>query len=163
MFHRVLAASLFIGAVGGASIALAQHALTPVEPAVTERSVHAAVEGAPCLETPFRVYFKADSADLDEGARSIFDAVGARVAGCGLLEIEIGADRAEVNASPRLMAQRAATVVMELENRGMAGDLSVIDGPSAAVVGPSPAFIEATVKPANLTMVSSGAVDARFE
>jgi len=54
-------------------------------------------------------------------------------------------------------------VVLALESRGMAGDLSVVDGPSSAVAGPSPAFIEATVKPANVTLVSGGGIDARFE
>lgn len=163
MFHKVMAASLFLGAMGGASIALAEHALNPVEPAVAERTitVHRAVEGAPCLETPFRVYFKGGSADLDEGAESIIDTAAARVAGCGHLAIEMGADRAEVSATPRLVAQRAATIVMALEERGLAGDLTVVDGPSAA--GSSPAFVEATIKPANVTLVSVGGEIARFE
>jgi hypothetical protein len=161
MFHRVLAAALAIGAAGGASVAIAESALSP-KPVAAVHGTHRAVDSAPCLDTTFRVYFEGDSAALDDGAEPVLDTVAARVAGCGPLDLTVGADRANAETSLRRTAQRTAAVTTALRARGVEGEVDVAplrDASAMGVPNPGPAYIEVVVVPSETTLISENAAE----
>jgi outer membrane protein OmpA-like peptidoglycan-associated protein len=150
MFGKVMAAALAIGAMGGATLAVAQNAPALMAPPAT--AAKQVSEGAPCETTAFRIYFEEDSAALNHEARDTIDSAARTVAGCAGVEFNIAADTDMIaqGAGRRLAAQRSVAVLSALRQKGVTGDVYVAplsETVIAAERNAGPDFVEVAMNP----------------
>jgi hypothetical protein len=166
MFQHVMAAAIAIGAAGGASIAVAEHALAPaVRDLAGAPPTHRAQEGAPCAPQTIRIYFAPGETRLNEDAHDLVHAAARQAAGCGALDITVAVPREEASRDLRRAARRSAAVVTALRARGLSGEVSVgepADDPAFGIRRASPAFVQVAVTPSDARLVSEAARPTRF-
>ncbi len=150
MFAKMLATAVCIGAMGGASIAVAQN-IAADEGAAT-RPVAPRAAAAVCGDVNFRIYFAPGSNDLNAEARETI-AVGAKDArGCGRVDVELAADKTRIDttAGRRLSSRRSVAVLTEMRRQGVVGDVFIAplrDVVVAAEHNAGPEFVAVAIAP----------------
>ncbi len=148
MFHKVMATSLAIGALGGASIAVAQNVLA--QPAPPARA--AAGEGDACAPVAFRVYFAPSVSRLDGDARDVIAAAARDVAGCDAVEFNLSADPGQVAQAQtrRTVSERSVAILGALRDEGVEGPVYVASLGAVVTVAEKnagPDFIQVAMNP----------------
>lgn len=149
MFHKVMATALAIGALGGASLAVAQNVVAQPAPPVRA----AAVTGDACAPVAFRVYFAPGATRLNGEARAVIDAAARDVAGCDSVEFNLSADPGLVAQAQtrRTASERSVAILAALREKGVEGPVYVAPlGPVVTVAekNAGPDFIQVAMTPA---------------
>lgn len=156
MFVKVLATAVSIGAIGGASLAVAQNITTPApvtaDEGVTMQHVAQRSQSAVCSDVDFRIYFEPGSNELNAEARDTIAAAAKDVRGCGRLDVELAADQSRIDTSVerRLSSQRSVAVLTEMRRQGVAGDVFIAplrDVVVASEDNAGPDFVEVGIAP----------------
>lgn len=153
LFAKVMAAAVSIGALGGASIAVGQNLSAPaMDDASAAFSQVSQRERAACPEVDFRVYFEEGSAALNREAHDTIRAAARDVAGCGAVDVEIGADPSRLanSAERHLSSQRSVAVLAAMRSAGVAGNVFVApvhDTVVAAERNAGPDFVAIGIAP----------------
>lgn len=162
MIHRIMAAALVFGVLGGVSLAFAQHhAAAPGK--LTHRA--AAPEesaSATCQSVVFRIYFEPGSSDLNRDAGAVIDFASHRVATCGSVRLELAANPAHVADARhrRQVSERSVSILTALRTRGVVGEVHVTplrNMPLADRTGGSPDFVQIGVIATRTRRLISGA------
>ena len=155
MFAKVMAAAVTIGALGGASLAVAQNVSAP-GPAFAvhheDRAPLAQQSNTACADVAFRIYFEPGSYRLNAEARETIAVAAHDVGPCGRVDVEVAADVSRIDTSEerRLSSQRSVAVLNEMRRRGVVGDVFVApvrDVVVAAERDVSPDFVEVAIAP----------------
>lgn len=159
MFLKVMTAALAIGAMGGASIAVAQN-MNSDGARYSEASVRESKLGETCEAVAFRIYFEPGSARLNEDAKDTIDTATRQVSGCANVDLALAADPEQIadTAQRRRVSERSVAILSELRRQGVEGEVYVQDISEtviAAEANAGPDFIEVAVAPSQAPMILS--------
>ncbi len=171
MFAKVLATAVTIGALGGASLAVAQNigsptSVTAMNTSTQMQPIAQRGESAPCANVDFRIYFEPGSAELNAEARDTISTAAQDVRQCGRVDVELAADRSRIDSDSerRLSSQRSVAVLGEMRRRGVAGDVFIApvrDVVVAAEANAGPDFVEVGIAPSAGSQLLSSLPSAR--
>ncbi|KAF0176709.1 MAG: hypothetical protein IV086_06255 [Hyphomonadaceae bacterium] len=160
MFHRIIAAAIAVGAMGGATLAFGrnQH-LTSHELAQTP---HPADSGAfvRCQPVTFRIYFEPGSSHLNREAGDVIDSASRHVAACDGVQFQLAADPHQI-ASPadrRRASARSVVILSALRSKGVFGEVYVAPlGKATTGIDETagPDFVEVGITPTRAPLLIS--------
>ena len=154
MFAKVMATAMTIGALGGASLALAQNVAAPTAITANNEAHLAQRADAACSAVDFRIYFEPGSSALNSQARDTIASATRDVGACGRVDVEVAADVSRIDSAGerRLSSQRSVSVLSEMRRQGVAGDVYVAPVHGVVVASeanPGPDFVEIAISPSS--------------
>ena len=160
VFHRIMAAALTFGALGGASLAFAHNRIiTPGALADTSVSPDSRAS-ATCQPVTFRIYFAPGSLRLNREADVVIDSVSQRFAACDVVQFQLAADPHQL-ARPEdrhRVSARSVAILSALRSKGVIGDVYVAPlgkGTTVADASAGPDFVEVGVTPTRTPVLMS--------
>lgn len=158
MFAKVMATALTVGALGGASLAVAQNVSAPQPVTASHDEItmqhvaQRASNAAQCAEVDFRIYFEPNSSQLNREARETISVAAKDVRQCGRVDVEVAADTSMIDSSSerRLSSQRSVAVLSEMRRQGISGDVFVAPVRRVVVTAErnaGPDFVEIGIAP----------------